>query len=154
MAKKKRRKKKPKRKSPKGSASKTNLIRAIAGFGVLIILVVIAGVYVHHILLKKSTTEHVVKPRIIKPPRFEVYPKEEIPPREPITKPRLSKKLPKIAIIIDDVVFYQYTPIDGIYCIERIELYSLTAARDCVIRNRDNNAIICVSVNANIAAIK
>jgi polysaccharide deacetylase 2 family uncharacterized protein YibQ len=107
--KKKQRKKKPKRKSPKGSKLKTNLIRAFAGFGALIILVVIAGILVHHILLKKSTTEHVIKPRIVKPPEFEIFPKEEMPPSKPITRPSLSKKLPKIAIIIDDVGYNKKT---------------------------------------------
>ena len=100
---KKRRQKKPKRKSRKGGTLKTHLIRAFVGFGILIILVVIAGVFVHHILLDKYTTEPVAKPRVTKPPRFEVYPKEKIPPRKPISKPGLPKKLPKIAIIIDDI---------------------------------------------------
>jgi polysaccharide deacetylase 2 family uncharacterized protein YibQ len=107
--KKKRRHKKPKRKSPKSSTLKTNLIKAFAGFGVLLILVVIAGVFVHHILFDKYTKEPVTKPQVIKPPKFEVYPEEEIPPREPIYKPDLPKKLPKIAIIIDDVGYSKKT---------------------------------------------
>jgi hypothetical protein len=105
MAKKTRRQKKPKRKPKKESIQKSHLIKAFAGLGVLIILVVIAGVFTHHLILRKHPIEPVVKPRVIKIPRFEIYPKKEIPPHKPILKPvpAIPKKLPKIAIIIDDI---------------------------------------------------
>ncbi len=105
-----RRKKKPKRKSYKKNNLKTSLIRSIAGLGVLMILVVIAGVVAHRIILRKYPIEPVVKSKVIKTPEFEVYPKEEIIPRKPISKPipKLAKKMPKIALIIDDVGYNKH----------------------------------------------
>jgi len=80
-------------------------MRAVAGLGVLIVLVIIAGVLARHLLLRKHPTEPVVKLRATKIPRFEVYPEKEVPPRKPIPKPvpAIPKELPKIAIIIDDI---------------------------------------------------
>ncbi len=100
-----RRQNKPKRKPNKKKSPKTNLMRAVAGLGVLIILVIIAGVLTRHLLLRKHPVEPVVKPRATKIPRFEVYPEKEVPPHKPIPKavPAIPKKLPKIAIIIDDI---------------------------------------------------
>ena len=106
MAKKKiRRKNTPKRKPSKKKSSKPNLMRAVAGLGILIILVIIAGVLAHHLLLRKHPIKPVVKPRAAKIPRFEIYPEKEVPSHKPIPKavPALPKKLPKIAIIIDDI---------------------------------------------------
>ncbi len=95
----------PKRKPTKKSTQKTNLMRAVAGLGVLIILIIIAGVLAHHLLLRKRPVEPVVKPRATKIPRFEIYPEKEVPPHKPIPKPvpGIPKELPKIAIIIDDI---------------------------------------------------
>jgi uncharacterized protein len=80
-------------------------MRTVAGLGVLIILVIIAGVLAHHLLLGKRPVEPVVKPRATKIPRFEIYPEKEVPPHKPIPKSvsAISKELPKIAIIIDDI---------------------------------------------------
>jgi uncharacterized protein len=106
MAKKKiRRQNIPKRKPSKKKSPKTNLMRAVAGIGVLTVLVIIAGVLAHHMLLRKRPVEPVVKPRATKIPRFEVYPEKEVPPHKPIPKPvpAIPKELPKIAIIIDDI---------------------------------------------------
>jgi hypothetical protein len=106
MAKRKiRRQNKPKRKPSKKRSPKTNLIRAVAGLGILIILVIIAGILAHHLLLRKHPIEPVVKHRATKIPRFEVYPEVEVPPHKPIPKPVpvIPKELPKIAIIIDDI---------------------------------------------------
>jgi polysaccharide deacetylase 2 family uncharacterized protein YibQ len=74
------------------------------------ILVVIAGVVAHRIILRKYPIEPVVKSKVIKTPEFEVYPKEEIIPRKPISKPipKLPKKMPKIALIIDDVGYNKH----------------------------------------------
>jgi hypothetical protein len=100
-----RRKNTPKRKPSKKKSSKTNLMRAVAGLGVLIILVIIAGVLARHLLLRKHPIKPVVKPRATKIPRFEIYPEKEVPPHKPIPKPvpGIPKELPKIAIIIDDI---------------------------------------------------
>jgi hypothetical protein len=96
---------KSKKKPSKKRSPKNNLIRAVAGLGVLIILVIIAGVFAHHLLLRKHRVKPVVKYRVKKIPRFEVYPEKEVPPDKPIVKPvpAIPKKLPKIAIIIDDI---------------------------------------------------
>jgi polysaccharide deacetylase 2 family uncharacterized protein YibQ len=103
--KKKRRQKKPKR-SPRNKVTlKTHLIRTFAGIGVLILLVVAAGVATHHLLLRKHLIGPESKPPVAKKPPFEIYPEEDIPsvPPLPKPKPRLPEELPKIAIIIDDV---------------------------------------------------
>jgi hypothetical protein len=100
-----RRQNKSKRKPSNKRSQKTNLIRAVAGLGVLIFLIIIAGVLARHLLLRKHPIEPIVKPRTTKIPRFEVYPEKEVPPHKPIRKPvpAIPKELPKIAIIIDDI---------------------------------------------------
>ena len=106
MAEKKRRRpKKPLKRAAKGSIQKTYLLKAFTGLGIVILLVVIAGVLTHHLISKKYTVLPMTKPRVIKTPRFEIYPKNDIPPHKPIlkTKPAVPIKLPKIAIIIDDI---------------------------------------------------
>ncbi|MBW1695132.1 MAG: divergent polysaccharide deacetylase family protein [Deltaproteobacteria bacterium] len=114
MAKKKpQQKKKPRKtvsKTRKQNHQKTYLLRALTGIGVLIILVVLSALVAHHIISRKYPLEPVVKPQEIKIPRFEIYPKEEIIPRKIIPKPTptLPKKLPKIAIIIDDLGYDKY----------------------------------------------
>lgn len=114
MAKKKpQRKKKPRKivsKTRKQNHLKTYLLRAFTGIGVLIILVVLSALVAHHIISRKYPLEPVVKPQATKIPRFEIYPKEEITPRKIIPKPTptLPKKLPKIAIIIDDLGYDKY----------------------------------------------
>jgi len=99
------RNKKPKKKPRKKNHLKTHLIRAFAGIGVLIILVVLAAIITNQIILRKHPIESVVKPRGFTTPKFEIYPKEEIIPRKPIftPTPESLEKLPKIAIIIDDL---------------------------------------------------
>jgi len=106
MAKKKRRQlKRPLKKAAKGSFQKTYLIKALTGLGVLLLLVVIAGVLTHHLVSKRYTVLPMTKPRVIKTPRFEIYPKNDIPPHKPVpkTKPQVLSKLPQVAIIIDDI---------------------------------------------------
>lgn len=103
--KKRRRPKKPKRTPRSKDTLKTHLIRTFAGIGVLILLVVAAGVATHHLLLRKHLIGPATKPPVTKKPPFEIYPEEEIPPVTPLPKPKpgLPTTLPKIAIIIDDV---------------------------------------------------
>jgi len=93
------------KKRGKDSIRKTNLIKAFSGLGVLILLVVVAGVLAHHLISRKYPIAPVTKPHVTKTPRFEVYPKHEIPPRKPLPRPiiPIPKKLPKIAIIVDDI---------------------------------------------------
>lgn len=106
MAKKKTRgPKKPRKKKSKSSIRKTYLIKALSGLVVLILLVVVAGILAHRLISHKYPIAPVIKPQLTKAPRFEVYPKDEIPPRKPVPRPiiPIPKKLPKIAIIIDDI---------------------------------------------------
>jgi polysaccharide deacetylase 2 family uncharacterized protein YibQ len=106
MAKKKRRRpKKPLKKTAKGSIQKAYLLKAFAGLGILILLVVIAGVLTHHLISKRYTVLPPAKHRVIKTPKFEIYPKDDIPHRKPIPKPKpaVPAELPKVAIIIDDI---------------------------------------------------
>ncbi len=111
MAKKKRqRPKKPLKRSAKSNIQKTYLLKAIAGLGILVILVVIAGVLTRDLITKRYTAVPMTRPRTIKPPRFEIYPNKEIPHRKsiPKTKPSVPMELPKIAIIIDDLGYDKY----------------------------------------------
>ena len=106
MAKKKARgTRKPRKKKDKNGIRKTYLIKAFSGFTVLMLLVVIAGVLAHHLISRKHPIAPVTKPRVAKTPRFEIYPKDEIPHRKPVPGPiiPIPKKLPKIAIIVDDM---------------------------------------------------
>jgi len=97
-----------KQRSKKGSAQKTNLILAFGGLSILLILVVAAGFLAHHLLEQKQPPVKktgVRKRSIHKPPVFEIYPKEKAPSPSPIVRPKpsLPEKLPKVAIIIDDL---------------------------------------------------
>ncbi len=105
VKKKRRRPKKPIKRAAKGSIQKTYLLKAFTGLGILVLLVVIAGVLTHHLISKRYTVLSTTKPRFTKTPKFEIYPKNEIPPHKPIpkNKPAVPIKLPKIAIIIDDI---------------------------------------------------
>ena len=105
VKKKRRRPKKPIKRAAKGSIQKTYLLKAFIGLGILVLLVVIAGVLTHHLISKRYTVLSTTKPRFTKTPKFEIYPKNEIPPHKPIpkNKPAVPIKLPQIAIIIDDI---------------------------------------------------
>jgi hypothetical protein len=101
---------KPRKKRDKGGIRKTYLIKAFSGLGVLIILVVVAGVLAHHLISRKYPIAPVTNPHVTKMPRFEIYPKHEIPPRKPVPSPiiPIPKKLPKIAIIVDDIGYDEH----------------------------------------------
>ena len=106
MANKKRqRPKKPVKRKDKSSVQKTYLIKAFAGLGILILLVVMAGVLMHHLISKRYPVLPTTRLLVIKTPRFEIYPKNDIPPHKPIpkTKPDVLTRLPQLAIIIDDI---------------------------------------------------
>ena len=102
------RKKKPAKRKParKRTAGIPQLLKVITGFGILIVLFVTAGALVHF-LLQRSLPPQVEK-RIsgtkTEPP-FEIYPKEGPPPASSAQKPMPSThdRLPKVALIIDDV---------------------------------------------------
>lgn len=98
-------KKKKKRRSRKSDNLKTHLKRTFAGLLVLIILVVAAGVITHYLILRKQPVQPVGIHPAVWPPQFEIYPEEELVPLKPALKPfpGLPAKLPKVAIIIDDI---------------------------------------------------
>ncbi len=100
-----RRPKKTLKKTKKRSILGTYMIRAVAGIGILLFLVAVAGVLLSHFMSNRYVGPPVTKSRVAGSPRFEIYPKNDISPREPLPKkPRKAiGKLPKIAIIIDDI---------------------------------------------------
>ena len=108
--KKSRRPKRPLKKAPKDRIQKTYLLKAFAGLGILIFLVVTAGVLMHHLMPKRYTVLPSTTLRVKRAPRFEIYPKNEIPPHKPIpkTKPAVPTKLPRVAIIIDDIGYDKF----------------------------------------------
>jgi len=107
------RKRPRKTKSRKSDTLKTHLLRIIAGLSVLILLIVAAGFLVNHLIQRKEPARSlqtikktpVHEKQVKKTPEFEVYPKEEVPSRKRISEPEapLPPKIPKIAIIIDDL---------------------------------------------------
>jgi polysaccharide deacetylase 2 family uncharacterized protein YibQ len=106
MAKRKiRRPKKAVKKTKKRGILNTYLLRAVAGIGVLLLLVVVAGGLLRHFMSNRSVVPPMTGSRIVRSPRFEIFPKNDISPREPL--PKIPHKapgiLPKIAIIIDDI---------------------------------------------------
>jgi len=103
-------KKKPSRKS---GTQKIQLKKAVSGLLFLIVMVVLAGVLVHQLLLRRSSIQSlepsakslVGKKTVYKIPVYEIYPEKEIHYKKSIAKPEptLTKKLPKVAIIVDDI---------------------------------------------------
>lgn len=107
--------KKSRKKKAKKISIRTQLIKGLCGLSVLIVLVVIAGVMAHHFIklqppaspkyptVTDSTGVH-SKP-VLQKPKFEVYPHPKVidkPAAAPVLRPQLDK-LPKVAIIIDDI---------------------------------------------------
>lgn len=105
MAKRKTRQQKKNRDPRKNDSLKTHLKRTFAGLLVLIILVVAAGFVAHYMLLRKQPVQPGGIYPAVWPPKFEIYPEEELFPLKPALKPfpGLPAKLPKVAIIIDDI---------------------------------------------------
>jgi len=113
-----RRKTRKKRKSKQNSTFKRNLVKSIFGIIILMMLVVVIGILVRYLtkanqptqplspLVKRQTIE---KPPVAKP-AFEIYPKEDVPARKPRIKPKadLRGKIPKVAIIIDDLGYDRF----------------------------------------------
>ena len=109
----------PKRKQRQDTPIQIHLIKIIFGLALLIFLVVLAGVLAHRYIShpKPTLTEEkirplkerpakpgVVTPKVRKKPPFEIFPKEEEPTPVLPPEPKVPlKKLPKVAIIIDDL---------------------------------------------------
>lgn len=114
-----------KRRSPKKrkkTSLKSSLTKAFAGLAILAVLVVAIGFVVYYLAPpeKPSPTVSVSKSAqdrqkpLKKKPAFEIFPKEKKPAREPLAKinipksipeprPVPSEKLPRVALIIDDL---------------------------------------------------
>jgi len=104
---------KKKKTSGKSRTQKTQLKKAVSGLLFLIVLVALAGVLAHQLLSRRSPIRSLEpsakslagKKTVHKIPVYEIYPEKEIHYKKPIAKPEpaLTKKLPKVAIIIDDI---------------------------------------------------
>lgn len=120
MAKKKTGKKKKKRAPSKRKLLRNEFKKAAVGLTILLLLVLLAGVLTYYLILRgppqppppvqrtlpvpreKAIPE--VKPEEHKPPTYEVFPKEKIPPPEAVTEAvPPTEELPRVAIIIDDL---------------------------------------------------
>jgi polysaccharide deacetylase 2 family uncharacterized protein YibQ len=106
---------KKKRTSRKRLDLKSQLLKSLVGLFILALLVVAAGFLTHLLIKRKEPVRplQAVKQAppheqpIKKAPTFEIYPKEELPYRKPISKPKVpfTPRKPKVAIIIDDLGF-------------------------------------------------
>ena len=120
----------PKRKARKTVSLQVHLLKIVLGLGILIFLVILAGVLTHRYVTRprpvlskekavlkqakplpppkapkrKKPRTPAPKPKPTKPAPFEIYPKEEEPLFTPLIKPKPQPdQLPKVAIIIDDL---------------------------------------------------
>lgn len=104
---------KKKKTSKKSRTQNTQLKKAVSGLLFLIVLVVLAGLLAHQLVLRRSSIQSLKPPvksltgkkKVHKLPVYEIYPEKEIHYKKPTSKiePTLTKKLPKVAIIIDDI---------------------------------------------------
>jgi len=107
--------KKSRKKKNKKTGIRAQLKKGLGGLLVLIVLVVVAGVMVHHFIKRQPPVSPVyptaparaaVPPKpVLQKPRYEVYPHPKVidrPVAAPVVRPQ-SDKLPKVAIIIDDI---------------------------------------------------
>ena len=106
----KRQKKSPKKTRRKDYNLKINLIKIVVGLSVLILMVFAAGFLAHHLTLRKPAKHLpgktiVQKKHVYKIPAYEIYPKKDMHEYRPLSKLKTTpvQKLPKIAIIIDDL---------------------------------------------------
>ena len=119
----------PKKKSRRKTTRKkklfqSSIVKALTGLIILVVVVAIAGVLAHFLITpekpskidrpakivaktKKAPAKVVTTTKDLpaKTPPFEIYPPKDIPPEKPPVKkpPRDLKRLPLVAIIIDDM---------------------------------------------------
>ena len=112
-------KRKPQRKNKKSKKKRKNdsirisLLKALAGISILVILVAIIGIVAYYTWPPKQPSSplpskralNIKKPSEPQKPAFEIYPTDTVPVERPIPKPEKppETKLPKVAIIIDDL---------------------------------------------------
>jgi polysaccharide deacetylase 2 family uncharacterized protein YibQ len=92
---------------------KSSILKAFAGLAIIVIVVAIAGVLAHYLIGPEKPSKSDRPAKIVtktkklaaKTPPFEIYPPKEIPLEKPPIKkpPRDLKRLPLVAIIIDDM---------------------------------------------------
>jgi polysaccharide deacetylase 2 family uncharacterized protein YibQ len=106
------RKKNTRKKSNKKKLPQKSLTKIVFGLSILVLLVAVAGLLTHYLITPekrpKSTAPAKSSPSAIQPiakiPTFEIYPLKEIPSSKKTGKSQISeKKLPLVAIIIDDL---------------------------------------------------
>jgi polysaccharide deacetylase 2 family uncharacterized protein YibQ len=116
------RKKKSRKKSRKKTSTQKSLLKAFIGLSILVLLVTSAGFLLHHLMPSNKQTQDVAAAKVSVPkkgqihsePTFEIYPEENGPSKKtiaklaipkPIPKPEPAplKKLPQVALIIDDL---------------------------------------------------
>lgn len=113
------RKKRRPKKSRKTTPFKISFFKALAGLAILAALVIAVGFLIDHLLPRPTPSpappdksSQVAKPAVKKKPTFEIYPQEKPSPRKPLAKkdipqsippPPPLKKLPSVAIIVDDL---------------------------------------------------
>ena len=111
--------KKTGRKKPK--KKKRSILKRMVGFSLLLIGVFFAGLVTHYVLMPKRPWQPAVPKKhardALKKPAFEIYPKEERLPEKKPAKP-VHKRLPRVAIIIDDLgydsrIADQFLQLDG-----------------------------------------
>ncbi|MGD9042494.1 MAG: divergent polysaccharide deacetylase family protein [Desulfobacterales bacterium] len=113
------------RRSPKKrkkTSSKNSLSKAVAGLAILAVLIVAIGFMVYYLAppeksspdLSVSKSKPAKKKPLKEKPTYEIFPKEETPDREPLAKIDIPKsipkpkplpleKVPRVALIIDDL---------------------------------------------------
>lgn len=120
------RKKKHTKAGPKKSL-RTELTKIFTGLAVLVLLVVLTAVFVDRTVVRKPAPtpagqkavstpapapvkrvrvkkSPAVETAVVQPPQYEVFPEKEIPPQRPVITPPAEKaRLPRVAIIIDDL---------------------------------------------------
>ena len=117
MAKRKVTRKKVTRKKPrKNKRRHSTPVKIFTGLAMLVLLVAVAGLLTHLLLSPEKTSTPAApvksvptaKKPIAKSPTFEIFPAKEIPPpQKPVKSPAPAKRLPAVAIIIDDLGYDQ-----------------------------------------------
>ena len=107
---KKKRTPKKKKKTKKNKSQKLQFVKILIGMLIVIVLVVLAGLLSHYLMLKKHPLDSVTGHQPSKladsqKPTFEIYPKKDFLSTKQKQKPAapFTGRLPKIAIIIDDI---------------------------------------------------
>ena len=105
-------KKKIRRKSSNNNLFQSSLAKVLAGVSILVLLVVTAGLLMHFLVSPDKPSKSVSPVKSVPPtpqtsaksPTFEIYPSKEVPPvKKPAKSATPERKLPLVAIIIDDL---------------------------------------------------